>query len=464
MHARTKYYTLFYDDQRNITGGDGSDYVYNSQGFLERKARLAYDPAVGLYEESAVEYEYFDVPQGESSYNYIRKTTNYNCPNGSFTLEPYSREEWQEDRLRGKGERHIDGRWYTTYLSTMDDFGLTRTEEWYSIENGSARLTSKTTETRRGNSSFNEMWIRCRTYQSFDEYGNVSYGSKEDHLADYGYDLEIDYYRWNTSTREWEIDYIEYPEGEPYEGMYRRIFEQPIMIQAEQVYHNGKWETIEFSGSLEAEPAIPYGTPGYDIWNTNYLHWLNYRIDTNTGNYEYYHEQFTTYENGRRVSYDMYDMPNRAHQAYRYEFDYTPVGDPAETRYFNTETGSLELSHRDVYEYDPSIIADQVLHQENTAINKALGGYFYDADPFPNGHAKPLSEKRYDAAGNFMEDLTLYYYSSLHGDIDEGLPEITPDDPYGDQNPFLNLMGQPLASPLPGQPVIDVRHRQVIVR
>lgn len=471
-HYKQVYYE--YDDQHNVVSASGYNRIYNDQGYMEREANLAFNPAVGLYERFAIEYEYFDVPQGEYYSDYIRKTSSYRCPEGSFTLEAYGREEWQEDRLRSKEERYINGRWYTTYLSTIDDFGLTRTQEWYAIENGTARLSEKDTETNCGNPDIYYIPsrpIRCWISQGYDAYGNVTYGYKVDHLYDWGNnEFEVDYYHWNSSIKDWEIEDVEYShwneEPYEYEGKTRIFCDCPINSSTTQIYHNGQWETIGFCGPIEAEPLVPYGNSGYKFGKYRTLHFLNYSINPNNGNYEYYEETFYKFENGRQVSADTYDMPNRTHQAYRYEYDYTPVGDPAETRYFNTETGSLELNYRDVYVYDPSISTNQVLHSGNTNYNMSFGNYYYYYNSYDlsSYHAKPLSVKRYDAAGNFMEDLTLYYYSSLHGDSDEGLPEITPDDPYGDLNPFLNLMGQPLASPLPGRPVIDVRHRQVIVR
>lgn len=472
MATRSKSNNYTYDDQHNVIEGSGQDYTYNSQGYLQRQAYLAYDPSVGFYENSATEYEYFDVPQGEYSDDYVRKTIWYRCPEGSFVLEAYERLEWQEDRLCGKREQYVNGRWYTTFNSYMDEFGLTLTREWYVIENGSARLSEKSTETSCGEPYIHYIPsrpVRCWTHQSFDASGNVTDGRKEDHL--YGWstsEREVDYYHWNSSTKDWEFDYVEYSSwyGEPYEGETRQVVEQPIRSATTQIYHNGQWETIGFWGTIEAEPVMPYGNSDYRFGDYRTLHYLSYTIDTNTGNYESYEETYNKFENGRQVSSDVYNMPNRAHLSHRYEYDYTPEGDPAETRYFNTETGSLELRYRDVYEYDPTVSTNQILHQSNTNVNYQSWLYYhtYIIISYNELHQKPLSVKRYDAAGNFMEDLTLYYYSSLHGDIDEGLPEITPDDPYGDLNPFLNLMGQPLASPLPGQPVIDVRHRQVIVR
>lgn len=454
-----------YDEQQNVVSAHGSDITNNDQGYREREADLAYDPAIGLYEKSATEYEYFDIPQGELYSNYIRKTTYYQCPGGSFTLEPYRRHTVQEDRLCNKDEQYIDGRWFTTYLSTMDDLGLTLTEESYIIENGLARLSSKTTETRYGwGDTYQSMQTRCRTEQYYDANGNITYGRKEDHLHDWGADIEVDHYRWDTSTRDWEIEYIDYLYyGEPYEGKTRMIVEYPLSSSTTQIYHNGQWETIEFRGSLEVVPVVPYGNPGFGYGYYRDIHYLNYSIDASTGNYKTYSETFAKHENGRIISEDTYDMPNRTNLLYRYEYDYNPAGDRAETRFLNTETGTLELRYRDIYEYDPAISTNQILHSGNTNYDMRLGNYYniYDLSSY---HAKPLSVKRYDAAGNVMEDLILYYYSSLHGDTNEDLSEITSDTPYGDQNTYLNLMGQPLASPLSGQPMIDVRHRQVIVR
>lgn len=466
MITHYKYVNYRYDEQQNVMSVSGSDITYNSQGYTEREANIAYDPSIGLYENLATEYEYFDITQGELYSNYIRKTTYYQCPGGSFTLEPYRRHTVQEDRLCNKDEQYIDGRWFTTYLSTMDDFGLTLTEESYIIENGSARLSSRTTETRYGfGNSYQTMQTRCRTEQYYDANGNITYGSKEDHLPAWSADIEVDHYRWDTSTRDWEIEYIDYLYNDkPYEGKTRVIVEYPLYSSTTQIYHNGQWETIEFWGPLETEPTIPYGNPGFRYGSYRNIHYLNYSIDASTGNYKTYSETFYEYENGRTISEDTYDMPDRTHLLCRYEYDYSPAGDRAETRFLNTETGTLELRYRDIYEYDPVISINQVLHSGNTNYDMSFGSYYNIYDLSSYYHAKPLSVKRYDAAGNFMEDLTFYYYSSLHGDTNEDLSEITSDTPYGDQNTFLNLMGQPLASPLPGQPMIDVRHRQIIVR
>lgn len=461
-----KYIQYFYDNQQNILNANGNDYTYNDQGILLRNATLRYDPAVGVYEAFATEYEYFDLPVSGyySLQDYVRKTTEYMCQTGSFELQPTSRVEWQQDFIGCQREEYVNGTWFTTYLSTMDAVGLTRTEKYYTIMNGTSYLSSQISETRYGwSGNFASMNnTRRRTTLYYDANGNITRGNKEDHLHDWGVVFESDYYRWDTNINDWAFDYsVNHYGGSSYEGELRQIVEYPILSCETQIYHNGQWVTSGFYGPLEVEPIVPYGDPGFIAGNCRHLHYLFYSVDIETGNYLEYSEDFNTYENGVRIYSDTYDMPNRAHQASRTEYDYTPDGNPAETRYFINRTDSLELSERIVYEYDQNICTDQILHQGNTKIESGYLSFYvlYDLNTY---HHKPLSVKRYDAAGNCIEEYTQFFYSSINGDSDNSLHSIMHDGSFKSDS-YLNLMGQPVTSPQPGQPLIDAKRHQVVI-
>ncbi len=425
--------TSYYDEQKRLTGGEGDSHEYDEYGRLTYVARLGYASSKGFYTVSATENEYFDLDIADPGFTLIHIQTKYSCPQNSYTLEPYSRYTASTDGTTWHSETCVNGKWLTQEKAYFDDWGWTRTLDRYNVSKGSAVLVQRESEQRWGWQSFKDGQVRCRTQLYYNEQGNVTSGTKEEHLHDWNADVEVQVYNWNTRNNAWELT-SDGNQGQPREGAQRQIVELPYNVSGSvQTYRGGKWVTTTYWG-IEEEVLVPYGEPGYSLSNTRTLHSLSYTYEPNTDQYTSFSENYYTYDNGKLWRLENYLAPNRQQFSYQDEYRYDWQGDCIEVAHYKPNGVSLTLDYRDMYVYDNQVMAEEVLDPAKTS---SAGGMVVAPMRLETMH-KPLSVKRYDGMGHLMEDRTQYYYSDLQEG--QGIAAIAPDNAQTSATEY-NLMG-----------------------
>lgn len=454
--------TSYFDEQGRTTSGEGDSHEYDEYGRPIYVARLAYTSGKGFYTLDAVQNEYFDLEIGDPNFTLIHIQTKYRCPNNSYALEPYSRYTSSTDGMTWHSETCVNGKWLTEEKAYFDDWGWTRTLDRYNVSKGTTTLVQRESEQRWGWHSYNDGRVRCKTVEYYNEQGNITSGTKEEHLHDWNADVEVKVYNWSTRNQQWELASNDNQAQKPKEGEQRQIVEFPYNVSGSvETFHNGKWETTTYWG-IEEEVLVPFGQPGYSLSNTRTLHSLSYTYDLSRNEFTAYSENYYTYDNGKLWRLENYTAPNRQQFSYQDEYRYNWEGDCIEVAHYKPNGISLTLDYRDMYVYDTQVTASEVL---DPAKASSAGGLVSSPTSLETVQ-KPLTIKRYDGMGHLLEERTQYYYSDINGG--QGIVGVTMENPSSDNRTYT-IMGTLIdvqeqeSRPTDGRIVIDGRGKKIVV-